>query len=210
MSLLVSMVLLYQFAFDFIRMMPPLLSLPFVLLVVSAIIVASLNLFVIFKNKTGEGLRRNDESTANRPARFALLCAVPLGFVASSLDCSGLSLQGCTPFCTFIKLIWIPAIAIVCLLDFFKEKSWLLLLISLMAFVPLVPHCLCYNVGNGWWIDHFGASPMCYAWGFVVTLIAASAIKSGNQLWLALLLNGAIIGGAFTFFISHHYFHFPW
>jgi hypothetical protein len=76
--------------------------------------------------------------------------------------------------------------------------------------VPLAPHCLCFNPGNGWWIERLGASPTCYAWGFVVSLIALSALGAGKRAWPSLLVNGAIIGGATAFFVGHHYFHFPW
>ena len=79
-----------------------------------------------------------------------------------------------------------------------------------MGFVPLWPHCLCFNVGNGWWIERVGASPTCYAWGFAASLVALGALGAGRREWLSLLVNGAIIGGATAFFVGHHYFHYPW
>jgi hypothetical protein len=100
--------------------------------------------------------------------------------------------------------------AIVCAAYFFKEDNASLSAISAMAFVPLVPHCLCFNVGNGWWIDRIGASPVCYAWGFTVSVIAVSALRYGKRAWASLVLCGAIIAGAAAFFVSHHYFHYPW
>jgi len=84
------------------------------------------------------------------------------------------------------------------------------LIILLMIFVPLAPHCTCFNVGNGWWIERVGASPTCYAWGFTTSLIALGALRAGQRQWLSLLVNAAIIGGATAFFVGHHYFHFPW
>jgi hypothetical protein len=159
------------------------------------------------------GKKTPDQGLSNKltiTAKGLLLASIPLGFLASTLDCSGLMLEGCTPFCTVIKLFGIPLIEVLCVIYFFKPANGLLTTISAMSFVSLVPHCLCINVGNYWWIRHFGASPMCYVWGFVVTLIAVSAVKSGARLWFSVLVNSAIIGGALTFFISHHYFHFPW
>ena len=50
-----------------------------------------------------------------------------------------------------------------------------------MSFVPLVPHCVCYNVGNAWWIDRLGASPVCYGWGFVVTMLSLSCLQQRRE-----------------------------
>jgi hypothetical protein len=203
-GLLVAMILLGRFAIDFSLEMPLLLSVPFVLLVLCALAVAAWNISRLLQ--TPEASR----PPIDRATRVALLAFIPLGFWAASLDCSGLSWQGCTPFCTFIKIVWIPALAVLALLTVFIERDGLLLLINVMAFVPLWPHCQCFNPGNGWWIERLGASPMCYVWGFVVALIAVSAIKSRAQIWVSLLIGGAILSGAFGFFIAHHYFHFPW
>ncbi len=79
-----------------------------------------------------------------------------------------------------------------------------------MALVPLVPHCDCYNAANGWWIDTIGASPVCYTWGTAVTALAVSSLRSGSRALASLAVAGAIVGGALTFFVGHHYFHFPW
>jgi hypothetical protein len=186
--------------------MPALLAVPFVLLVVVTLGVAAMNLFAA--DRSAHNARGKTWSA--RLATTLLLVSVPLGFLASSLDCTGLSLSGCTPFCTFIKMIWIPALALACVAYVVWRSAVLSGLILLMSFVPLAPHCLCFNVGNGWWIDRLGASPTCYAWGFAASLVALGALSTGKREWLALLVNGAIIGGAMAFFISHHYFHFPW
>jgi hypothetical protein len=205
----IATILLLRFTVDFFMEMPWLLAIPFALLVAVALLIVALNLLTLFKEASG-----NEGSAAqNRPSNAAkalLLASIPLGFLASTLDCSGLAPQGCSPFCTYIKLFGIPLLALACAVYFFKPLNGLLTVISALSFVPLVPHCICYNVGNGWWIERLGASPMCYVWGFVVTLIAASAIKSAARPWLSLLVNSAIIGGGLAFFVSHHYFHFPW
>lgn len=199
---LLAAFLLIRFAIDFIREMPLLLAVPFCILVAASLGILASNLLRFQKGESPTGERKIEISL--------LLTAIPLGFLVSSLDCSGLSPAGCTPFCTFIKTLWIPLLALVSLSFFFWNKTWSLLLINAMSFVPLVPHCICYNVGNGWWIERFGASPTCYAWGFVVSLIAVSAIMGKSRSLASLLLCGAILGGAFSFFVAHHYFHFPW
>lgn len=201
-SLIVSAILLTRFAIDFVGEMPLILSAPFVLLVLLALAIAAWNIRQTFQPQRAKII--------SPLARNVLLAAIPLSFWASSLDCSGLALQGCTPFCSFIKLAWIPLIAVVALASIFAKSDGLLVFIGALSFVPLVPHCLCFNVGNGWWIERMGSSPMCYVWGFVVSLIAVSALKSKAQVWLSLLICSAILCGAFGFFISHHYFHFPW
>lgn len=194
--------LLSRFAIDFTIEMNRLMAVPFWLLVIAALAVA-------FSNIIAANEKRARGSLPKR-ARALLLAFIPLGFIASSLDCTGLSLSGCTPFCTFIKTVWVPAMAIMCAAYFFKQRNALLLGISAMAFVPPVPHCVCFNVGNGWWIDRIGASPVCYAWGFTVSLISLGALRYGKRPWASLILCSAIITGATAFFVSHHYFHFPW
>ncbi|MFL6276586.1 MAG: hypothetical protein ACJ74G_15460 [Blastocatellia bacterium] len=198
----VAFVLLGRFAIDFIREMPGWLAAPFVLLVAAALGIAAMNIVASRRAPAGQ------ESTgAAGVAKVLLIASIPLGFFASSLDCTGLSLAGCTPFCTFIKTIWIPVLAVGGMAYFWWRTPMMMLLGSA---VPLAPHCLCFNPGNGWWIERLGASPTCYAWGFVVSLIALSALGAGKRAWLALFVNGAIIGGATAFFVGHHYFHFPW
>jgi hypothetical protein len=202
----IAAVLLGRFSLDFIREMPALLAAPFVLLVVVTLAIAAMNI-VSARDSAPAALER---TRAGVVATALLLLSVPLGFLASSLDCTGLSLAGCTPFCTFIKTVWIPALALACIALAVRRSLLLVGLILLMSVVPLAPHCLCFNVGNGWWIERLGASPTCYVWGFAVSLIALGAIRAGKREWLSLLVNAAIIGGAMTFFVAHHYFHYPW
>lgn len=199
---IVSAVLLIRFALDFSKQMPWWLTVPFCALVAVALWLAGANaLSAYFFDR--------DTARYSR-VHVLLLAAIPLGFLASSLDCTGLSLQGCSPFCTFVKLVWIPLIAIVCAMYFFSGSQSLLTAIVAMSFVPLAPHCVCYNIGNGWWIDRLGTSPLCYAWGFVVSVIAVGALRSGANLRGSVILSFTIIAGATAFFISHDYFLFPW
>ena len=208
-AFLVASILLIRFTIDFFIEMPLLLAVPFSILVAASLLIAAMNLLALIKGNSAAA-SSTTESRHSTTSKALLLASIPSGFLASTLDCSGFAPQGCTPFCTFIKLSWIPLIAVACLLYFFKPMNGLLLALGAMSFVTLVPHCNCFNVGNGWWIERIGASPMCYVWGFVVTLISIGAIKSGSRIRLSLFVNGAIIGGALSFFISHHYFHFPW
>src|SRR5205807_7134318 len=104
-------VLLIRFAIDFSAKMKWWLAAPFCLLVAAALLVGLANVF-------GTPVARS----ARVPLRFRatiLLAAIPLGFIASSLDCTGLSVEGCSPFCTFIKVVWTPLLAVACLFYFF-------------------------------------------------------------------------------------------
>jgi hypothetical protein len=205
-GVLLSAVLLIRFAIDFSAGMKWWLAAPFCVLVVLALGVAIANVFHAGSaDEASGGWSRRD------PKQALFLAMIPVGFFASSLDCMGLSLQGCSPFCTFVKLVWIPLIAGVCLVYFFTGTQVLLTAIAAFLFVPVVPHCVCYNVGNAWWIDHFGVSPLCYGWGLVVGVIAVSVLRgTGMRLWWSFITCGVVIGGAVGFFVSHHYFNFPW
>jgi hypothetical protein len=200
-GVVIAAVLLIRFAIDFSIAMSWWLALPFCLLVLIALGVAIAN---VWSGSSELTVGSHDKT------RALLLAAIPLGFMASALDCTGLSLLGCSPFCTFVKQIWIPVIAGACAIYLINGKSHLLTAICVMSLVPLVPHCVCYNIGNAWWKDLIGASPLCYAWGFVVSVIAASALRSGKWLWVSILTCAVIIMGATGFFVAHHYFHFPW
>ena len=202
----IAAVLLGRFAIDFVGEMPAWLGAPFVLLVAAALAVAALNIIAAGRAEAASRI----EAKPARVATVLLLLSIPLGFLASSLDCTGLSLAGCTPFCTFIKTVWIPLLAAASVAYLTFRWPRLLTLMLAASAVPLVPHCSCFNPGNGWWIERLGASPACYAWGFVVSLIAIGALAAGRRVWPALLVNAAIIGGATAFFVGHHYFHFPW
>lgn len=194
-------VLLVRFAIDFSAGMPALLAAPFWALVLAALAVSFANA------TTRPGAISGPPVTLKR---VLLHAAIPLGFIASSLDCTGLSVEGCSPFCTFVKIAWVPLIAISTAAYFFTKRKSVLTAVVVMLLVPIAPHCVCYNVANGWWIERLGASPVCYAWGLAVGAISTGAIRSGARAWLSIAVCFAIIGGATAFFVSHHYFHFPW
>ena len=200
--MIISAVLLIRFAIDFSKEMKWWLASPFCLLVIAALAVGVTNVFGEGRPQVARGQRVKE--------RTMLLAAIPLGFLASSLDCTGLSVQGCSPFCTFVKLVWIPLLAVVCVGYLFARKEAWLTAIAAMSLVPLVPHCICYNLGNAWWIDRIGGSPLCYGWGFMVSIIAVGALRKGARLGASLVVCFIVIAGSAGFFVSHHYFHFPW
>jgi len=197
----VAAALLVKFALDFGAQMPFWLAAPFGLLVAAAIAIASINAFA---NREDAAPRRSEK------ARALLLAALPLGFLASSLDCMGLSVAGCSRVCTAIKLVVIPVIALASAAYFRTADAPLLFGVGLFSFVTLIPHCMCYNPGNGWWIDNLGASPVCYVWGFMVSMIALGALGDRGRVWGSVAVCYAIIIGAMSFFLAHHYLHFPW
>src|SRR6185369_6326092 len=179
-GLIISAILLIRFAIDFSIEMNWWLAAPFWLLVIAALAVSAINVF--------DPRAPDRAADSGVKARALLLAVIPLGFLASSLDCTGLSLQGCSPFCTFIKLVWIPLIAAICVVYYLTRKPAWLTMITLMSFVALFPHCVCYNVGNAWWIDRLGASPLCYGWGFVVSMIGTGALRKEAVYWPSLLV----------------------
>src|SRR4051794_32958074 len=122
---LIAALLLGRFAIDFIKEMPALLAAPFVLLVVAALGVAAINIFAADRSEPAA----RERTWSAHLTTALLLSSVPLGFLASSLDCTGLSLSGCTPFCTFIKTIWIPALALACVAYATRRSPGLLALV---------------------------------------------------------------------------------
>jgi hypothetical protein len=206
---IVSAFLLAGFAYGFYKEMSLWLSVPFLGLVIISLLVGGANV----------------ASFVRRPAlkegvvvhRWALLPAMPLAYFAASLDCTGLSALGCTPFCTFIKSVWVPLLAIICGLWLWRlagrqgrGESAFPVAILVMSLVPVAPHCVCYNPGNGMWIEMLGSSPVCYVWGLTVAVISVSAILSGKRVIGSALVCWIIICGAVGFFAAHHFFHFPW
>ncbi|HKA16700.1 MAG TPA: hypothetical protein VKN18_00150 [Blastocatellia bacterium] len=205
----ISAVLMIRFAIDFAARMSWWLVIPFCVLVIASLGL-SLASILSFKREEGSSVALRSTGAKGNIAWRLLLAAIPISLFASSLDCTGLSPYGCSPFCTFVKLVWIPVIAGLCVAYFVLVKRVWLVLINLAAFVALIPHCVCYNVGNGWWIDVLGASPLCYGWGFLVSVLVVGSTRSRANLGLSLLLSLIIISGSIGFFVSHHYFHYPW
>jgi hypothetical protein len=197
--------LLGKFAIDFLAQ-DLLLGVLFALLVLATIITGTANLFKR-SAAAGDVAEPIGQTSASQ---VLLIAAIPLGFLASSLDCTGLSLSGCSPFCTFVKDVWVPMIAVGGVAYLVSRSHFLLLLMMVMSFLPLVPHCVCYNVANAWWIDRIGASPECYSWGLAVSVVALSSVTGGVNRWVSVMMCYTVIAGALAFFVGHHYFRFPW
>jgi hypothetical protein len=209
---IVSAVLLVSFAYGFYAEMSPWLSATFLGLVLISLLVSGANIAYFIRGGTIK-----ETIVARQWLRWPLMMAIPLAYLAASLDCTGLSPAGCTPFCTFIKSVWIPLLAIVCAAWIFfavrkqgRGNSAFPTAILLMSLVPIAPHCICYNPGNGMWIEMIGASPVCYAWGLAVSVISVSSVISGKPVLQSTLVCYAIISGALAFFAAHHFFRFPW
>ena len=94
----ISALLLLRFAIDF-SAMGLLMAAPFWALVVLALSVMGVNAL------WGAPASIREVDIGERRIRAVLLICAPIAFLASSLDCTGLSLRGCTAFCTFIKLV---------------------------------------------------------------------------------------------------------
>lgn len=194
--------LLFKFGWDFSKAYS-VLGVPFWLLVGVTLMVSFIKVFATLKSQPSR-------KTCESKLHGGLIAAIPLGFLVASLGCSGLTARGCTAFCTFIKIFWIPLIAMACLAYYSTRREVFLRVVTGMSLVPIVPHCICYNVVNAWWIDHIGASPECYAWSLAMSVLSVATLLKEGRLWPSLVICYTIIGGALSFFLGHHYFHFPW
>jgi hypothetical protein len=204
----VATILLARFAYDFARRMHPLLGIPGALLAMGAIVACGATMF----GKSGESPR-------DKRIVAASLFAIPCGFIASALDCAGLSIEGCgwgvreVAFCTIVKVGILPAMLVLGTAWAITKRRWILGLVVIVGMVTLVPHCVCRNPVNVWWIETLGASPMCFGWGFVNTVLSVGVLSGRGRragMLLSLGVSYASAGGSFAFFIGHHYFHFPW
>jgi hypothetical protein len=141
---------------------------------------------------------------------LALVLAIPVGFVAAALDCTGADLGGCTPVCAFLIRAWSPLVAVAALTFLVTGRRWLLPLMAALCFVYLAPSCRCYNPLSAWWIDHFSVNPACFGAGFWVSVIAITALSWGKLTRISAvacwLMNTVLLG----FFVGHHYYHCPW
>lgn len=201
-SVTVSTVLLIRFAVDF-SALNWIIAVPFWILLACSV-------WVGVSAALSSWPRKTLFAPARRSTWLMLIGAIPVGLLASSLDCTGLSVYGCTGFCTFVKIGLIPMIAVVSVFSCLTRSRVALILVTALSVVPLYPHCICNNAANAWWIERFGASPECYAWGSLVSAIAVGGIVRGGTLKAPIAVCWTIIAGAAGFFVGHHYFAFPW
>jgi hypothetical protein len=203
---IVTAVLLLRFSYDFGAAFWPsgglrVLVLAFWTLVGVTLAVSARNIFQVPRGGQPEA----------RSGRLdtVLRALVPLAFLASSLGCSGLSAAGCSRICTLIRWVGVPLLAVVLLVPFSRRRLPVHFALALAA-IALVPHCICDNPANAWWVAGLGASPMCHAWSFAAALVALSAVSSRTPPLTSLLVSGAIVGGSLAFFAGHHFLGYPW
>lgn len=143
-------------------------------------------------------------------ARAFLLAAVPLGFLASRLDCMGLSLATCSPRCSFLANAWTPFIAVLVLWHGWRRSASSLLLVLVASASFLIPNCLCANPLNSWWIDRIGQSPMCYAASVALASTSSLCLLSRRHAAWSVGVIGAALAILVAFFVGHHYYGVPW
>lgn len=188
--------------YDFSRF-EPLVAVPVWLVFLGTFWLVATNLLTAFRGT----------ETANAAgwwSRFALVAAIPVGLLASGLDCTGASLSGCSPVCSFLIKIWTPLVALAAAAYVVTGRPWLLTAVTAMCLVFLVPNCRCYNPMNSWWLHRLRLSPACFAASLWVGVIAITALSWRRLVPLAAvacwLINTILLG----FFVGHHYFQFPW
>lgn len=145
-----------------------------------------------------------------RGARLLLALAVPVGLLGSILDCMGVSLAGCSPRCAFLTQAVVPAVGALAVLHGVTARSGWVVAALLLSFGLLVPNCVCRNPINTPWIRLIGLSPACFASGFTVTLVAASALLTRRHVRASVAFVWGTIVLLMVFFVGHHYFDWPW
>jgi hypothetical protein len=189
-------------SYDFSRF-EPLVAVPIWLFFLGTLWLVSANLRAAFRVP-------QPSSVVGRWSRFALVAAIPVGLLASGLDCTGATLSGCSPVCFFLIRIGTPLVALAAAAYVITGRPWLLTAVTAMCLVFLVPNCHCYNPLNRWWLHRLPLSPACFAASLWAGVIAIAALSWRKLVPLAVaacwLVNAILLG----FFVGHHYFHFPW
>lgn len=142
--------------------------------------------------------------------RVILLMAVPLGMLACALSCMGVDLHACHPICGFLTHVAIPLTAVLAAVSALVPRVTLRLALTGLCLVFLIPNCHCYNYVNARWIDLLGLSPVCFAPGVLASILAIWPLHTGRGFWSSIVAAYLIVAGSMSFFIGHHYFHFPW
>ena len=144
----------------------------------------------------------------SRSAQWAVLSAFPVALVGSAFDCGGFS--GCTALCGFLSTWWLVVLGAVLVAYLIRAAPATLLLLTILSFVLLVPHCCCDNCVNRPWIDLMGLSPACYAGSFGVGVVTVGAVASGRFVRVAGLAAWLTALALVAFAVTHHQFHWPW
>src|SRR5688572_18532953 len=145
-----------------------------------------------------------------RWARAGLVLAIPTAFIASVLDCMGLSFRGCTDVCDVFARIGTPVVAVVALLHYFTAGRMFLALLTILPLGFLYPNCVCRNPINRDWIDWLGQSPACFGSAVGVSVISLAALHTGTRVRLSIVASWTIVIGMLAFFVGHHYYNYPW
>jgi hypothetical protein len=133
--------------------------------------------------------------------RWTLAMLVPLDILAMGFGCGG---------CNLLYLSLLAGASMMAGLAVREVRRGvgapLLLTLSLLY---AMPHCICTNVINRWWIEQLGASPNCYAFSLAGIGFTVLGLRG---VWprLALVLAAAPGGAAVAFGLGHHVFAYPW
>jgi hypothetical protein len=149
-----------------------------------------------------------DRTSLRHSGEWAVLLAFPVALLGSAFDCGGFS--GCTGLCGFISTWWLPVLGVVLVAYLIRAKPATLLLLTILSFALLVPHCCCDNCVNRLWIDFIGLSPACYAGSFAVGVVTAGAVASGRFVLISGIAAWLTALALVAFAVGHHQFHWPW
>ncbi|MCH9682214.1 MAG: hypothetical protein K0V04_12320 [Deltaproteobacteria bacterium] len=79
----------------------------------------------------------------------------------------------------------------------------------ILGAVMLVPHCICDNFLNHYWIASIGASPLCFFLFYATVLLTAAGLR-GVRPRLALLCSVGAVISVSAIGLGHALFAFPW
>jgi hypothetical protein len=133
--------------------------------------------------------------------RWTLATLIPVNVLAMGLGCGG---------CNLICLSLLAGASIMAGLAALEVRRGVgAPLILTLSLLYAMPHCICANAINRWWIEQMGYSPNCYAFSLLGIGFAALGLRG---VWprLALVLAAAPGGTAVAFGIGHHFFSYPW
>lgn len=199
---LAAAVLLGRMTFDLARLDP----------IIAVVISGSyLGFLAVAGTQTSHALRGSPApGELGRGGRLALALAIPIAYLASVLDCMGLSFSGCTAACSVLTRGVAPAVGAMVVVHAVKGQHGFLVGAFALSFGLLVPNCVCYNPANRFWIDLWGWSPACFGGSFGVTVLAVAALHTRRLIVPSLVLAWGAVLAMLAFWIGHHYFDYPW
>jgi hypothetical protein len=134
---------------------------------------------------------------------WSLVASLPVGVLAMSFACG---FPGCNSVCVGLTAGSVVVLGLGALV---KRRAGAAPLALAVILVYAVPHCICDNPINGWWIDRLGYSPNCFALPLIGMGFAVLGLRG---IWprLSLLLALATAGASATFASGHHLLSYPW